>query len=120
MHKVFGFISRRKVTKESSEASPPFALVESPIQSPQLSTALGSPGPFQQIFSDSQPMTPQTMAAEVGDVFYAGLRMTLEALRGPAAAFPPLKAAIEGTISILAIADVCTCLTWIILWKYLP
>lgn len=47
-----------------------------------------------------------SLAAESGGIAYEALKTALEALRGPAGMFPPLKTAVEGIISILTIVDV--------------
>lgn len=108
MPKLFGIFGRRKTSKESPETPPPpIPRGDHLIQSAQLSSVSGSLSPFQKLAGGNKSITPPTKVSEAGGIFYTGLKLTLEALRGPATAFPPLKAAVEGTISILTIVDVC-------------
>ena len=86
--------------------SPDAQDVNRPDKSPGLLSAPTVDSPFQKIVVVNQPTTPHTLPSEAGGVAYAGLKTTLEALRGPAAIFPPLKTAVEGIISILTIVDV--------------
>ena len=88
--KVHRIISRRKFPQEESP--------QAPLPSPASGKNLNQTG--------GQSTASPTLVAEFPGIAYAGLKTTLEAFRGPVGIFPPLKIAVEGILSILAIVDV--------------
>ena len=107
MPKIFAFIRRRNPPKAATPLPSLPLDVGCPSQLPSfLSSASGvHSNSFQQIVGGNHRI--KTIFPDApGGIAYAGLKTTLEALRSPAGAFPPLKAALEGIIGILTIVDV--------------